>query len=79
MANGDGSILSLAAQIVSAHVANNAVAPDELPLKLINDVHHLLPPNAGLIAANYPRPHPPRTWRNPSARTPASTAARASR
>jgi len=56
MANGDGSILSLAAQIVSAHVANNAVAPDDLP-KLINDVHHALA-SAGLIAAKLPTPEP---------------------
>ena len=34
-------LLSLAAQVVSAHVANNKVAAEELP-KLINDVHHAL-------------------------------------
>ena len=34
-------VLSLAAQIVSAHVSNNAVAQDQLP-KLINDVHRAL-------------------------------------
>ena len=34
-------VLELAAQIVSAHVANNAVAVDQLP-KLINDVHRAL-------------------------------------
>ena len=56
MAYDDGSVLSLAAQIVSAHVANNAVAPDDLP-KLINDVHHALA-NAGLIAAKPPTPEP---------------------
>ena len=56
MANDDGSVLSLAAMIVSAHVTNNAVAPDDLP-KLINDVHHALA-NAGHIAAKPPRPEP---------------------
>ena len=56
MANDDGSVLSLAAMIVSAHVANNAVAPDDLP-KLINDVHHALA-NAGHIAAKPPTPEP---------------------
>ena len=34
----DGTILSQAAQIVSVHVANNAVAPDDLS-KLIGEVH----------------------------------------
>ena len=34
-------LLSLAAQVVSAHVTNNKVAAEELP-KLINDVHHAL-------------------------------------
>ena len=34
-------LLSLAAQVVSAHVANNKVAVEELP-KLINDIHHAL-------------------------------------
>ena len=56
MADDNGSILSLAAQIVSAHVANNAVAPDDLS-KLINDVHHALA-NAGQIAAKPPTPEP---------------------
>ena len=34
-------LLSLAAQVVSAHVTNNKVAAEELP-KLINDVHYAL-------------------------------------
>ncbi len=37
MANRD-ELLVLAAQIVSAHVANNMVAPGDVP-KLINDVY----------------------------------------
>jgi predicted transcriptional regulator len=41
MAETLDTVLELAAQIVSAHVANNAVATDQLP-KLINDVHHVL-------------------------------------
>src|SRR5215467_8083555 len=41
MADDDGTILSLAAQIVSAHVSNNDVTPDELP-NLINTVHQAL-------------------------------------
>jgi len=42
-------VLSLATQIVSAHVANNSVTPDQLP-KLINDVHRALT-TAGQVAA----------------------------
>jgi predicted transcriptional regulator len=42
-------LLTLAAQIVSAHVANNAIQPADLP-KLINDVHGALA-NAGQPAA----------------------------
>ena len=38
-------ILSLAAQVVSAHVAKNAVSPEDLP-QLIKDVHRALA-NAG--------------------------------
>ena len=56
MAGNDGSILSLAAQIVSAHVAHNAVASDDLA-KLISGVHHALA-TAGLIAAKSPMPEP---------------------
>ena len=37
----DGNVLGLAAQIVSAHVANNEVSLDDLP-KLINEVHRAL-------------------------------------
>jgi predicted transcriptional regulator len=52
----DGTILSLAAQIVSAHVANNAIAPDDLP-KLINEVHRALA-NAGQAATTPVRAEP---------------------
>ena len=41
MADTSYTVLGLAAQIVSAHVANNSVRADQLP-KLINDVHHAL-------------------------------------
>jgi len=56
MADNDGSVLSLAAQIVSAHVANNVLAPDDLS-KLIKDVHHALA-NAGHIPAKLSTPEP---------------------
>ena len=56
MADNDGSILSLAAQIVSAHVANNTIAPDDLS-KLISEVHHALA-NAGHVTAKPPTPEP---------------------
>jgi predicted transcriptional regulator len=50
------SVLSLAAQIVSAHVSNNSVAPDQLP-KLINDVHRALA-TVGQVAAEQPKAEP---------------------
>jgi predicted transcriptional regulator len=56
MADDGGAILSLAAQIVSAHVSNNGVTPDELP-KLINAVHQPLA-HAGEAAAKPPVPDP---------------------
>ena len=37
----DDTMLALAAQIVSAHVAHNPISPADLP-KLINDVHRAL-------------------------------------
>jgi predicted transcriptional regulator len=56
MSNMSDSVLELAAQIVSAHIANNAVATDQLP-KLINDVHHALA-TAGQVVAQPPKPEP---------------------
>ena len=49
-------ILGLAAQIVSAHVAKNAVSPEDLP-QLIRDVHRALA-NAGQVPAEPPRSEP---------------------
>ena len=56
MSNSTGSVLSLAAQIVAAHVANNRVDPADLP-KLINDVHRALA-NAGQSTTAPPRGEP---------------------
>jgi predicted transcriptional regulator len=56
MADEIGSILSLAAQIVSAHVSNNGIAADDLP-KLINAVHQALA-HAGEEATKPPIPDP---------------------
>jgi predicted transcriptional regulator len=41
MSESTDQVLSLAAQIVSAHVRNNTVAPDELP-RLIQEVYRAL-------------------------------------
>ena len=49
-------ILSLAAQVVSAHVAKNAVSPEDLP-KLIQDVHRALA-NAGQVPVEPRRGEP---------------------
>jgi predicted transcriptional regulator len=49
-------LLSLAAQVVSAHVANNKVATEQLP-KLINDVHRALA-NAAHSAEPPPKGEP---------------------
>jgi predicted transcriptional regulator len=49
-------LLGLAAQIVSAHVTNNAVSVDQLP-KLINDVHHALA-TVGQVVAEQPKAEP---------------------
>jgi len=56
MAQDSEAILTLAAQIVSAHVANSGVTADELP-KLINAVHHALA-HAEEVAAKPPLPDP---------------------
>ena len=56
MAEDGEMILSLAAQIVSAHIANNSVTPDALP-KLINDVHHALA-HAQEVVTTPPKPDP---------------------
>ena len=56
MPNAPSSVLNLAAQIVSAHVSNNAVTPDQLP-KLINDIHHALT-TVGQVAAEQPKAEP---------------------
>jgi len=56
MSDSTDSVLSLAAQIVAAHVANNRVDPADLP-KLINDVHRALA-NAGQSTAEPPRAEP---------------------
>jgi predicted transcriptional regulator len=50
------SILGLAAQIVSAHVSNNAVAVDQLP-KLISDVYNALT-TVGQVAVEQPKAEP---------------------
>jgi predicted transcriptional regulator len=55
MADSD-ALLELAAQIVSAHVSKNAVAPNELP-RLISDVHRALS-TAGQAAATPTRGEP---------------------
>jgi len=49
-------ILGLAAQVVSAHVAKNAVSPKDLP-QLIRDVHRALA-NAGQVPVEPPRSEP---------------------
>ena len=49
-------ILSLAAQVVSAHVAKNPVSPEDLP-QLIKDVHRALA-NAGQATVEPPRGEP---------------------
>jgi predicted transcriptional regulator len=56
MSDSTGSVLSLAAQIVAAHVANNRIDPIDLP-KLINDVHRALA-NAGQSTTVPPRAEP---------------------
>ena len=56
MSDSTDSVLSLAAQIVAAHVANNRVDPADLP-KLINDVHRALA-NAGQSTAAPPSAEP---------------------
>jgi predicted transcriptional regulator len=56
MSDSTDSVLSLAVQIIAAHVANNRVDPVDLP-KLINDVHRALA-NAGLSTAAPPRAEP---------------------
>src|ERR1700722_8327045 len=56
MAEVSGSLLSLAAQIVAAHVSANTVTPDQLP-KLISDVHHALA-TVAQVAAEKPKPVP---------------------
>jgi len=56
MSDSTGSVLSLAAQIVAAHVANNRVDPVDLP-KLINDVHIALA-NAEQATTAPPRGEP---------------------
>ena len=52
-------ILSLAAQVVSAHVAKNPVSPEDLP-QLIKDVHRALA-NAGQSTVEPLRGEPGRT------------------
>lgn len=54
--SGDHDILALTAQIVSAHVGNNAVAAAALP-ELINSVYHALS-QVGHGVAKPPRPEP---------------------
>ncbi len=51
-----GSILSLTAEIVAAHVANNTVPVGDLP-HLIQQVHHTLA-TVGVKGAQAPRPEP---------------------
>ena len=52
----DADVLALTAQIVSAHVANNAVAPESLP-GLIQDVYRTLS-GVGKEAAPAEKPQP---------------------
>ena len=54
--NKSGSILSLTAEIVAAHVANNTVSVNDLP-HLIQQVHHTLS-TVGNKGAQAPRPEP---------------------
>jgi predicted transcriptional regulator len=56
MPDTHATVLSLAAEIVSAHVSNNAVSAEELP-KLINNVHRALA-TVGQAAAEQSRPEP---------------------
>jgi predicted transcriptional regulator len=56
MPDAPSSVLSLAAQIVSAHVANNTVTPDQLP-KLINDVYRALN-TVGQVVTEQPKAEP---------------------
>ena len=56
MADTSDSVLGLVANIVSAHVSNDAVSVDQLP-KLINDVHHALA-TARQVATETPKPEP---------------------
>ena len=56
MAGSADFVLSLTAEIVSAHAANNSVPVADLP-KLINDVHHALS-TAGEIAGAEPKAEP---------------------
>ena len=56
MAEDAGLILSLAAQVVSAHVSNNGVTAGELP-NLISAVHQALA-RAGEVVAKPPLPDP---------------------
>jgi predicted transcriptional regulator len=56
MADDNSTVLSFAAQIISAHVSNNVVTADELPT-LINTVHQALA-HAGEVAAKPPLPDP---------------------
>ena len=58
MAEGSGSLLSLSAQIVAAHVSANSVTPDQLP-KLISDVHHALATAAKVAAETKAQPAVP--------------------
>ena len=60
MANRD-ELLVLAAQIVSAHVANNAVVPGDVP-KLIDAVYHALS-KVGRSPDTAPPADP--SWRHP--------------
>ena len=63
MSDSTGSVLSLAAQIVTAHVANHRIDPVDLP-KLINDVHRALA-NAGQSTAAPPRAEPAEDIKRP--------------
>jgi predicted transcriptional regulator len=56
MSDSTGSVLSLAAKIVAAHVANHRIDPVDLP-KLINDVHRALA-NAEQATTAPPRGEP---------------------
>ncbi len=54
--SGEADVLELTAQIVSAHVANNSVAPDALP-GLIQDVFRTLSSvDRELVALDKPQP-----------------------